>query len=249
MAAFMNTRLLLPLFTFVGTAPTMLAQTFTFAQFRQTQQFDKLLTFDNNDIVGPGAAAFFRTADTTTGIDVNFQFNSSLVFTGDLADLNNPQAAKFVMNSWTHDSVSGSAPFLTQQIDGGSLEFRRATPIDGKDLLLKVTFSGAFLITFNTTGAEFASESGSTITYSSDFLTFNNVVQDNWSIALSGITPPSSTAPNGLLTDFVAAGTGTFDSSAAPIPEPNAFAVVTALVALAAVSCARERITRSLAPR
>ncbi|HTB80869.1 MAG TPA: hypothetical protein VK717_08275 [Opitutaceae bacterium] len=245
----MYLRTILSLFALGLLATGLSAQTTTFAQFMQAQQFQKLLVFDNNEQSGSSAAATFQTANSPSGIAVDFEFNSDLGFSGALAALNGPQNANFIMQSSTGSAAAGSAPFFNQPIDVGSLEFRRTTPVDGKDLLLKVTFSGAVLVTFNASGAELASENGSTITYSSDFLTFGSPTSNNWAIALSGINPPSTLDTNGLLKDFTAAGTGTFDTattmipSIIAIPEPKLYSAIAALLGLAAVSFRRQ--TRS----
>jgi len=224
------------------------AQTATFALFTPIQPAQKLLVFDNDGKSDRSIAATFDTANISTGVDVNFAFSSNLKFSGALAALAGPQEADFIMQSKTDDEATrGSHSLLDQPIDSGTMEFRLETPVDGKNLLLEVAFSEVSLFTSNSTGWEVAMGKPlgkSKITYSSDFLDFNALSPDSWTIALSDIDPCSSIGCDGALNDFSASGSGVFRGLAtpvSPIPEPKTYGIIAALISLAAVLRRRQR--------
>jgi hypothetical protein len=230
---------------FAFVASGLPAQTATFAQFTQVKPSQKLLVFDNDGKSDRSIAATFDTANVSSGIDVNFSFSSNVVFTGALASLNGPQKADFIMQSKTDDEARrGSHSLLDQPIDSGTMEFRLETPVEGKDLLLKVVFSEVSLFTSGSSGLESAMEaprSETKITYSSDFLDFNPSSPDSWTIALSDIDPYSRMGADGALKDFSAAGMGAFQGVASPIPEPKTYGIIAAWVSLVAVLLRRSR--------
>jgi hypothetical protein len=61
-------------------------------------------------------------------------------------------------------------------------------------------------------GALSASSISGTVTFTSDFLSFQNSVQRDLALAFSSISPSLHIGANGFLADFSAAGTGTFSS-------------------------------------
>jgi len=216
-----------------------------FALFTPIQPTQQPLVFDNDETPGHSIAATFDTANISSGVDVNFAFNSNLLFSGPLAALNGPQQADFIIQSTTDDrAIRGpDSSLLLQPIDSGFMEFMLETPVDGKNLLLKVTFSEAALFASGSNGLELAIEpplGGSTITYTSDFLDFNPLSPESWALALSNIDPCSSLGCDGALNDFRASGRGVFLGMAATpavstIPEPKTYALLVALISLAAV--------------
>jgi hypothetical protein len=224
------------------------AQTTTFALFTPANPGQKLLVFDNDQTSHHSIAATLDTANTSSGSDVNFAFNPDIVFTGALAALNGSQKADFIMQSKTDDKAVGvSNSILLQPIDSGTMEFRLETPVDGKDLLLKVTFSDVWLFTSGSSGLDLAMEKPpveSKITYASDFLNFNPLSPNSWAIALSDIDPCPCIGCDGALNDFSASGLGVFLGAATPmtsIPEPGTYAIITALASLAAALLRRPR--------
>jgi len=237
----MKLHLALPVWAFAFLATGLSAQTMTFAQFTQVQPSKKLLVFDNDEKAHRSIAATLDTASVSAGVDVDFSFSSNLVFTGALAALNGPQKADFIMQSKTDDEAShGSHHSRRQPIDSGFMEFKLETPVDGKDLLLKVTFSEASLFVSKSTGLELAVGTPlgeSKITYSSDFLDFNTLSPDSWAISLSDIDPGSSIGADGALKDFSASASGIFLGAATPIPEPASSGRIVALISFAVVLC------------
>jgi len=226
-------RFFLLLFCALGMASLLSAQTITFAQFTQVNP-DKSLVFDN----GQFNSASFNTTDTTTGVDVQFRYNDQLSFTGALSALDGMQDARMTLKS-TVQTPATSSDFGTlriQPVDSGVIEFKRATAIDGKDLLLAIHFTGAYLVDFGSSGSLFAAENAnSTITYTSDFLNFDPTTPENWSLGLSGVSPVAIQAPNQLLSSFTASTAGTFDANATAIPEPATYGLLMGLAALIAV--------------
>ena len=224
---------------FAFVAAGLPAQTTTFAQFTQVRPSQNLLVFDNDGKFDRTIAATLDTANLSSGVDVNFAFSSNLMFSGPLATLNGPQKADFTMQSTTDDKAArGPQGLLLQPIDSGTMEFRLETPVDKKNLLLKVTFSEVSLFTSSSSGLELAlgkPQGGSKIIYSSDFLDFNTLSPDSWTIALSDIDPCSQIGCDGALNDFYASGSGVFRGMATPIPEPTIYGMIVASISFAAV--------------
>jgi hypothetical protein len=227
------------------------AQTMTFAAFTQVQPLRQALVFDNHQERGHRAEATFDTANVFTGINVDFEFNPDLVFSGPLAGLNGPQAAEFIMQSTTDAKAIRESDSLSLQPGiSGVIEFLLATPIDGENLLLKVTYSNVSLFTSNRDGLELAEENpakGTTITYSSDFLNFNSPAANDWALALFGLNDSykccSDIGVDNLLKDFTACGVlGIFQGNPTAIPEPATYGVIAAMLCLLAALLRRQRV-------
>jgi len=230
------------LFCVLSMASRLSAQTITFAQFTQVNS-EKSLVFDTTQT----GSASFETADTTAGVDVKFLYNSQLNFTGPLSALIGEQDARFTLQSvaLAPARTCYSGGFNIQPIDSGVIEFRRVTPIEGKDLLLRIQFSGVYLVDFGSSGSLLAAENDdSKITYTSDFLTFDPTASENWSLGLSGVSPVTIQCSNQLLSNFTASTAGTFDALATPIPEPAAYGVILGLAVLLVVVGHRSYVAR-----
>ena len=215
----------------LSTTAVLSAQTITFAQFTQLNSC-RTLVLDNNAAAG---TATFGTVNTLTGVAVQFLYNDQFSFSGQLSALAGVQDARFTLQSVISSPVSAGAsgPFIAQPVESGIIEFRRTTAIGGKDLLLGIHFTGAYLAGFGSSGSLLAAEgAGSQITYTSDFLNFDSAVAKNWSLGLSGISPVAVQDTNGLLRNFTASTAGTFDAIATPIPEPATYGFILGAVAL-----------------
>jgi len=226
-------RLSILFFLALVAAPVLSAQTITFAQFTQVNA-DKSLVFDTTQT----GSASFETTDTINGVDVKFLYDSQLNFTGPLTALMGEQDARFTLQSvaLAPATTCYGGGFHIQPVDNGVIEFRRTTPIEGKDLLLRIQFSGVYLVDFGTSGSLLAAENAnSKITYTSDFLTFDSTVSENWALGLSGVSPVTIQCSDQLLSNFTASTAGTFDALATPIPEPATYGIIIGLVVLFAV--------------
>jgi hypothetical protein len=233
---------------FAFVAAGLSAQTATFAQFTQVQPSQELLVFDNDAKSDDSIAATLDTSNVSGGVDVNFAFSPNFRFSGPLAALNGPQKADFIMQSKTDDEATRSSHSSSlQPVDSGTMEFRLETPVDGKNLLLKVAFSEVSLFTSGSKGLELAMtkpSGGSKITYSSDFLNFSALSPDSWTLSLSDIDPSFQIGCDGALNDFSASGNGVFRGMAtpvSPIPEPKTYGIIAALISLAAVLLRRQQ--------
>jgi hypothetical protein len=93
--------------------------------------------------------------------------------------------------------------------------------------LLSVTFTGQLLGAINGRTPQFSADTGLSfiVNYTSDFLTFNDDLQKDFSLTFSSWTNTGN--GNGLAIaqsnhffSALASGTGTFDASVTPVPEP-----------------------------
>lgn len=202
-------------------------------------------------------ASFFTTAanNTTTaaGRTVSFTFlqnafnsvgavNATWTLNGTVTNT----VATVSGNTITQTNVAGSFSFISQSdITVGSLTF-----LAGSNLLSGTFTNSTISGTRNGTSAGFnGSTPVSSITYTSDFLTFVPGSNYDFAISLSQIAPtlnalPTNGTPTRALRTFRAVATGQFSSDPAPIPnvpEPAVWAQLIAGFALVGIAARRRK--------
>lgn len=138
-------------------------------------------------------------------------------------------------NFLLQDNVAGSFSFLsTSAITVGHTIYAAGSN------LLTGTFTGTAIAgQRNGTSASFAGSTagGDLLTYTSDFLSFMNVQDSDFSMSLSSVASPlqaipTSGTPTRALRSFRAVGSGTFSTDPAPlvngVPEPEMWALMLA---------------------
>lgn len=207
-------------------------------------------------------AVFYTTAtangNTAGTRNVNFSFLQPSI-----APFVTNVTARFTLNGTvtnTVATVSGST--ITQHNVTGSFSFLTSAPITiggttyaaGANLLSGTFTQAQISGTRNGTSAGFsASTPASTITYTSDFLTFVPNSNYDFAISLTSITPalnalPTNAAPTRALRTFRAVAGGTFSADPAPIPNVPEPAVWAQLIAgFAMIGLAARRRKASLA--
>lgn len=226
----------------VGAAPAQAVIT-TFAQY-QAIGTGANIYFKNgaaNNVSSKNGALYTISAANSTvpgSRTVSFSFLqpalSSLV--------NNVNAIYTLSATVTNTPAISFGGFLIQQNLTGSFSFISAQAIQvGNTVyasgsnLLSATFTGASIFgqRLGTSGS-FTSDVAS-ITYTSDFLTFDNTLDRDFALSLTGITSPLQATPtNGTpinaLRTFRARSTGSFSSDPAPVvngvPEPEMWALM-----------------------
>jgi hypothetical protein len=210
------------------------ATSVSFAQFSQTNVGGNLFSYLDN-----GTNSQFGTNNGTFGgaIPVNFTY---LTVNGTLpADLQGNQAAMLTMTTTSSTPViSTPIPQLSttigsqqySQLLSDTITITRDTPEGPSSLsnLLTVTFTGQLLGVLGGRTPQFSGDTGLnyTVNYTSDFLTFNNSAEKDFSLTFSSWTNARDGAglalsllDNLFFASATASGTGTFDGTAT-VPEP-----------------------------
>jgi hypothetical protein len=227
----------------MGFSQTSSAAPTTFAQFNEAGSVPNLFSYI--DVTPPGdntprgelissPTATQTAANGTVGIPVTFTFLNIPTLP---AALQGVQNAVLTLTSSTESTVQtlGGGPFLEQTLTGAPtsdvLAITLDTPVDGDSNLLTLDFTGNIFGAMLSRTPQLSGDTalGDTVTYSSDFVTFANSVQD-YSLTFSSWTTNSSNA--GLSVDSAdnffqsatAAGAGTFDATVV-VPEPSTLAV------------------------
>ena len=231
------------------------ATTLTFAQFSEADPGGNLFSYVDN--VAGGNSQFGTSTGGPLGaaIPVNFTY---LTMGGSLpADLTGNQAATLSMTSTSTSAViSGSIPGLPgvtfgaqqfPQVQTNTISIIRNTPAgEGNNTrtnLLTVTFTGQLLGTLGGRTPQYSADTGLgfTVNYTSDFLSFNDQLEKDFSLTFSSWTNVGNgnglaLAASTFFASALASGAGTFDASVVPVPEPAAWLLgVAGLLALVAV--------------
>ena len=207
-------------------------------------------------------AKFFTITPPSSNVPnpvlVNFSFINSLI----APSVTNISAAFMLSAIVAKDtplSISGTT-YIQQGISGSfSFTSTSAILVSGPGLtptfyaagsnLLSGTFSDAALAgtRLGSSGAAFASGiNGTNITFTSDFLTFDQLALLDFSTSLTAITPGSFPSPNLALRGFRAVAGGSFSADPSPvptsaIPEPASWALLIAGFSLVGVSMRRRK--------
>lgn len=202
------------------------ATTTTFAQFFQQNPSARLFSYTNLDNGATKAA-------TITGNAIPVYFNYGL--SGLPADLASVQFATLSVNFVSNQGTTGTGSDRSQAFDtstNGSISLIRTTAAaEGagtRTNLLTVSFTNASLEAGENAGAfTFASTVGSTITFTSDFLNFSQVIEKDFSFSFSGSAPTFSAPIGSSSRNLAFSGTGTFASNPPPsVPEPASWALM-----------------------
>lgn len=211
------------------TATAAHAAPVTFAQFQQLGGDD---TFRVTN--GAGSTGALSTIGTPI---VNFSFLRPAMQAAGLG----AQDAYFNLSGTISSPASvmtlpGPDP-INQLVATGSLSFTRVTPanvgINSRTNLLTISFTNAILTgsVGGTSGSLLASTPDSVMTFTSDFLNFDDSIALDFALALSSITGGGLGRANAgeSLRAFTADSTGTFSSDPAPlssVPEPAALGLL-----------------------
>jgi hypothetical protein len=217
-------------------APTWVqASSISFAQFAEANPGGNLFSYLDNST----EAQFGTSTGGPLGatVPVNFTY---LTVGGSLpADLLGNQNATLSMTSSTKGATTLLGGIVGNQMLTGAgtlsdtITITRNLPAaEGNNTrtnLLTLTFTGQLLGVINGRTPQLSSDTGLgaafTVTYSSDFLTFNNSAEKDFSLTFSSWTNTGD--GNGLAQDLIsgffasanASGAGTFDGTAT-VPEP-----------------------------
>lgn len=225
----------------IGAFSTLSATPVTFASFvQQSQGSTRPFQYSNVSGANPFSA---------TNVPVFFTFDMNSITGGLDPALQGFQNARLTLSSTTTSTRAVNGTELVQPGFMGSLSIRRATPFNGLDNLLTVTFTaseirgqqGNFSAGF--TGSAFAINPNDVI-FTSDFLTFDNSIGSGRAFSLglsailtSGTTVPAggqgvqtgSNTPNTQLATFRSNASGLFDAEPRPtgdVPEPATMALM-----------------------
>jgi hypothetical protein len=91
----------------------------------------------------------------------------------------------------------------------------------GRTLLLQAVFTPFTFSGSGGSGALGASTLTGTVTFTSDFLGFQNSTERDLALAFSSISPGLSIGANGFFNNFTAAGTGSFSANNIVFPGPT----------------------------
>jgi hypothetical protein len=214
------------------------ASTLTFAQFSEADPGGNLFSYVDN--VAGGNSQFGTSTGGPLGapIPVNFTY---LTMGGSLpADLTGNQAASLSMISTSATPVT-SVPIPSLSITLGAQQFptvqtntisiiRNTPAAEGtgtRTNLLTVAFTGQLLGTLGGRTPQYSADTGLgfTVNYTSDFLTFNDQLEKDFSLTFSSWTNVGNgnglaLAASNFFASALASGAGTFDASVVPVPEP-----------------------------
>jgi hypothetical protein len=212
------------------------ASPISFAQFTEASPGGNVFGYIDNGPTGDSQFGTSTGGPIGVSIPVTFTF---LDVGGTLpADLTGPQAATLTMTS---SSTLPVTPLLgvaaVQSINASgtlpdTITITRDTPaaegLNGRTNLLSLTFSGQLLGALNSRTPQLSSDSslsGNSVSYQSDFLIFNALQEEDFSLTFSSWTTVAtgnglSPSTDSYFASAFASGTGTFDATVTPVPEP-----------------------------
>lgn len=210
------------------------ADTVTFGQFSQRNPSARLFQYVNKD-KGAAKKAEIHTTGTPTGtktasIPVYYIF-SLFSLPADLTGIQNAHlTVDFISNLGTTGSGS-SRKQLFDTVTSGSISIIRDTAAaEGtgtRKNLLTVSFTNAELDASELGGSfTFKSNVNSTISYSSDFVTFRPNADKDFSFSFSGASPTFDSVLGSSGRNSRFSGTGTF--AVQPVPEASTWAMMVA---------------------
>ena len=224
----------------------------TYAQYQQVQGSQKLIRYAR---VGSGNGTGNRIHSTTTASStalgasaVNFQFTIPTP-----PELSGSLAARMTLDASTTQKISAASNLTgsarTQSGFNGFVEFRLVSPVmwqgSSKDLLLRLDFTNAMISTTqNSTQLNFGGSNGggTTITASSDFLNYGNVMLHDFGYSVVALNPAFLGNNNTYGRTVRGSATGNFSSDPAPfilVPEPATWAMMIAGFGLVGASLRR----------
>jgi hypothetical protein len=230
-----------------------------------------ITTFAQYGTIGTGANVYFKNngAGTTQGTggsfysiatptstvagarNVSFSFLQALI----APSVTNQVAQFSLFGTVTNTPALLTNGFLIQENINGVFSFTSTTAITvgattyaAGSNLLSGTFTGANIFGQRLGSSGSFTSNIASVNYTSDFLTFDNTVDRDFSLSLSSILSPLQAAPTGgtptrALRTFKAVSTGSFSSDPAPIvngvPEPEMWALMVAGFGLVGVQLRR----------
>lgn len=219
----------------VGASAPSWASSVTFGQFTQKNTSARLFRYLNKDVGSTRSAEIYSTSSTASNALGSIPVFYILGGAGLPADLQGPQNALLKVDFLSSHGTTGSGSSRVQLFDSGTITITRTTPalegLNTRTNLLTVSFTNAELDASQNNGAfTFKSNSNSSITYSSDFMNFANVITKDFSFSFSGANPTFSATLGKSSRTMRFSGTGTFASDPAPIvigaPEASTWAML-----------------------
>jgi hypothetical protein len=216
-------------------APAVAGDTITFGQFFQQNSASRQFRYVNQDTSTSKGAHIYTTASSTTTAAGSIPIYFLLSLANLPADLVDPQFAGLSVDFTSTSGTTGSGSSRVQMFGNGTVSILRDTPanegLNARTNLLTVTFQNAELDASQNSGSfTFKSNDNTTITYTSDFLDFSNVVAEDFSFSFSGASPRFSANLGSSSVNSRFSGTGTFASNPVPttfgVPEASTWAML-----------------------
>jgi hypothetical protein len=205
----------------IGSAAPALADdnSVTFGQFFQQNGGQRLFNYINALPLSVGAEIYTTASEAS---NVPGAIPIFFLLSGDNlpVDLDDPQDARLSVDFIsTTGTTAGSGTGRVQAFGSGTISILRSAPLSGLSNLLSVTFTNAELDADQNSGSfTFKSNQDSSITYTSDFLSFGNITGADFSFSFSGASPKFSAALGSSSVNTRFSGTGTFAATAG-VPE------------------------------
>jgi hypothetical protein len=202
--------------------PIVDAQLTTFAQFFE-RAGDNAFAYTSTGTAGAGGSAQLGTPS----VAIYFEFMGSANLPADLAGIQNAHLAfsSFTTLGPTFSSNGFENIFNGSGVNSAMITITRDTPAaegnGGRNLLLQAVFTPFTFSGSGGSGALGASTLTGTVTFTSDFLGFQNSTERDLALAFSSISPGLSIGANGFFNNFTAAGAGTFSANNIVFPGPT----------------------------